>query len=644
MTVIEELRKKVKEANDAYWTKNKPVITDSEYDKLVESLRKLSPNDPLLDELGSEPLGDNKVVHAKPMLSLAKFYDWKEIVNWAASVARSEDEVFCASPKYDGVSIMLNNGTISTRGKHGMVGNNITHLSEHIRLISDIEIDDGKLIDVSVSLYDYLEHDDDVYTYSGMRGELLVSNRSFQRLQHNYPELFKDYKTCRNLAAGFANSKWDSDINCLTHSGAPVHIADFVSHRAFEIPVTLKELKAGRNVIAEIMQFINRPDGDYPVDGIVLRLADDAYGESLGVTAHHPKSAMAYKFTSETADVVLKEVEWSIGEEHITPVAIFDPVQIDGVHVQRADLHNPMWMEDHQIMIGSTLTIERRGGVIPKVIDVVNDPKVEYKSMVPQKCPVCGGPVKTVGKFICCTNDECPGKMVNKIIRGLNVLGIKGVGPALANRVVKDLNIHNIMEFAYTFRNGASAGYQQQLVKDFDRSQLTALNKISGIMRGGVTAEQLLASVCIPKCSTEFVTTVERNCGGIMNVVQITPVDRMYDEICDKCKKDATRNFMIWMENNRERFVEYTKLFKIEASAAPQPGSLTVCFTESGPKPRGELSKMAVAHGYSVTDNVNNCNILVCNNPNGETSKLKKARAKGIRIISYDDFIINMNQ
>jgi DNA ligase (NAD+) len=639
MTTVEELRRKVKEANDAYWIDNNPIMTDTEYDRCVENLRKLSPNDPILDELGSEEIGDNKVTHSKPMLSLAKYYDWKEIVSWCASVARTDDEIFMVSPKYDGISILLSNSQISTRGKNGVVGNDITHLAGHIRLITDIDVDDNRVIEAGVGLADYLEHDDDCYTYSGTRGELLISNGHFHRLQHNYPELFKDYKTCRNRAAGFANSKWDSDINNLCCSGHPIHIADFVSHRAYEIPVTLRELKEGRNMIAEIMQFINRPQIDYPVDGIVIRLADDQYGESLGVTAHHPRSAMAYKFTSETVDVVLKDVEWGVGEEHISPVAIFDPVALDGVMVERATLHNPMWMEDNLIMIGSILTIERRGGVIPKVIGVSNAPNVPYISIVPTKCPSCGGPVKRSGKFICCTNELCPGKISNKIIRGLNVLGIKGVGPALAESIIKDHDIKNIMEFADKFGSPDI----QTLATEFTKSQVTSLIKLSNVMKAGVTAEQLLASVCIPKCSTEFVSTVERKCGGIMNLVQTTPVDRMYDEICNKCKSDAVTNFMIWMENNREKFLEYVKLFKIESPVEQPKGSDTVCFTESGPKPRSEMLRIAIANGYSTTENVNNCTILVCNDPNGKTSKLKRARAKGIRILSYEDFLINMN-
>lgn len=641
MTNLEIIKSRIKEANDAYWKSNKPIISDTEYDKLVETLRKLSPNDPLLDELGSETLGEDKVTHAKPMLSLAKFYDFSDIVTWCASVARSDNEVFMVSPKYDGISLEFANNIISTRGKKGLVGNDITHLASHIGIISRFELDDDKVWNDGINLQEYIDHDDDIYGSASMRGELLVSHRMFQRLQHNYPELFADYKTCRNLAAGFANSKADSEIAELNR----VHIADFVSHRAFEIPVTLKELKAGRNVVAEVMQFINRPDVDYPVDGVVLRLADDAYGETLGVTAHHPRSAIAYKFTSETEQVVLKEVEWGIGEENISPVAIFAPVQIDGVMVKRATLHNPQWMEDHQIMIGSTLTIERRGGVIPKVIDVSNPSGKPYVSVVPKVCPSCGHPVKSVGKFIKCTNDKCPGKLANKIIRGLNVFGIKGVGPALADAVVKTMHINDIMEFATRFKTLDDAKLHQ-LSEMFNKDQVSALIKINSVMAGGVTAEQLLASVCIPKCSTEFVTTVERDCGGIVDLVNAVPVDMMYDKIVDHCNISAVTNFMIWMENNRERFLEYMQLFKIVQPVRVDSAAVkgVLCFTGSGPQPRKDLQALAMTKGYRCTENVNACTALVCEDPNGSSSKLRRAKAKGIQLMGYNEFLSLMNQ
>lgn len=635
---LDELRLRIKKANDAYWVDNNPIISDVEYDRLVEDLKNMNPNDPLLSELGHEKLGENKIRHLKPMRSLDKVYHWKDIVSWATSVSRSQDEVFMVSPKYDGCSIELYRGHISTRGKDGIVGNDISHLIGHIGIVFNAEADENGSHDiVGLDLDTYLNNDDDFYDKGRIVGELLISHHNFDRLKHNYPEVFSKYKTCRNLVAGFANSDYDSDISDLSVSGHPIHIADLVNHRAFEIPVTLKELQSGRNVQAEIMRFINDPKVDYPVDGIVLRLADDEYAESLGVTAHHPRGSMSFKFTSEQVQVTVKNIAWQVGESNITPVVEFDPTPLDGVMVKRATAHNVEWLEDNKIHIGSVITIERRGGVIPKVLFSEDDGNPA--AVAPQWCPTCGKPLTRKGKFLTCTNEECRSRVTNKIIRGLSVFGIKGVGPALADKAVDATGVTNIMDWVKWF------GYRDnehlsKLQPTFTKNELSILTRLSEIRTAGVTIDQLLASICIPKCSTEFVTTVENECGGIMHLLQIVPCDRMYDEIVNKCKIDAVTNFMQYMELNREKFLEYIKQFKIvEPVKKSSHIKGVVCFTGTGPKPRKDLQALAIANDYQCTENANQCTILVAADPYGNSGKLQKARKAGIKVISYEEFL-----
>lgn len=637
MTKLDQLRLQIKEANKAYWQDNRQIMSDPAYDRLVEELRQLSPNDPLLDELGKEKPSEDKITHKKPMLSLAKFYDWRLIVNWAASVARSDDELFMVSPKYDGLSVEFLNDKISTRGD-GYVGNDITHLTTHIGVIFEFQPDEKNgYIKNAMSLEDYIEHNDEIYGDDRFVGELLISHRWFDHLKHQYPDEFKDYKTCRNLVAGFANSKFDSDIANLRSGSTYTHIADLVLHRAYEIPVTLRELKAGRNVEAEIMRFINDPKIDYPVDGIVLRLADDQYAESLGVTRHHPRGSMSYKFTSESVKVEVKNIAWQVGEEHVSPIVEFDPTPLDGVLVKRATAHNAEWLEDNKIHVGSIITIERRGGVIPKVIDVEDDG--QPGACPPDWCPSCGGQLRRSGKFLSCPNENCRGKIVNKITRGLEVFGIKGVGPALAEKAINLTKVSNIMEWCRAFGSRDPVRLEELSKLKFTKNELSILTRIAEVREAGVTPAQILASVCIPKCSTEFVTTIEKECGGIQNLIQIVPCDMMYNHIVGKCKMDAVTNFMVWMELHKEEFVEYMKLFKIVAPKPVTDLRGIVCFTGSGPKPRQELASLSLKSGYQCTENANQCSILVAADPNGDSGKLKKARKQGIRIIGYDEFL-----
>ena len=635
---VDKLRAKIRAANDAYWKKSNPIITDTEYDRLVENLRALSPNDPLLTEIGKENDGEDKVWHIKPLLSLDKRYSWKEIIGWATKVARSDDEVFCVSPKYDGISIEQQNGRIITRG-NGKYGTDITHLASHISVVSWFEYNvDGKIVDDKMSLYDLLEHDDeDNPTY--MTGELLVPYWKFDKLKTTYPEVFADYKTPRNLASGFANSKSDSQIaNLMEDNRRSLYVADFVSHRAFEIPVTLRDLKAGRKVDQEVMRFINTSSIDYPVDGIVLRLSDDAYAQSLGVTQHHPLGSMAFKFTSEQVTVIIKSIDWQIGKQRVSPVANFDPVKLDGVMVKRATLHNPTWVKVYKVAVGSKVVIERRGGVIPRVMDVINDDP-NAKVDIPTVCPACGAKLEKDGLYLKCTNNECTGKISNQIVTGLTFFGLKGAGPSLVTKAVQEFYLRDIMDWAMTFGSRDQTTIDLLKKKGFTDNEIKVLTRITSVMNDGASPENILASVCIPKCSTEFARTIETQCGGIENLLSICPVDRMYDEIVNKCKMDAVTNFMIWIEDNYERFNQYFHMFHLLKTVVPTESKGTVCFTGAGPKPRKELQNIAISHGYQCTENANQATILVAADPTGNSSKLQKARKSGIRVIGYDEFL-----
>ena len=635
---VEQLRTKIRAANDAYWKDAKPIITDTEYDRLIENLRTLCPDDPLLDEIGKEKDGDNKVWHIKPMLSLSKDYSWKMLVAWACKVARSDDEMFMASPKYDGLSLEQQGDRIVTRG-NGKYGTDITHLATHICVVSHYEYDDdGKIMGDKMGLVPILEHED-FADPTRMVGELLVPYWRFDRLKLDYPEIFKDYKTPRNLCAGFANSKYDSDIARLGYdAGQNTYIADFVSHRAFEIPITLKELKEGKDPRPELMRFVNDKHVDYPVDGIVLRLADDEYAQSLGVTQHHPLGSRAFKFTSEQITVTVTSIDWQVGEQHITPVANFVPTKLDGVMVKRATLHNPTWMQANKVAVGSKIVVERRGGVIPRVMEVIND-DTNVKVELPTKCPACGTELKWDGLFLSCPSNECTGKIATKIVRGLSVFGMKGAGPALVTKAVQEFYLRDIIDWATTFGSRDQSTIDILRKKGFTTNEIKVLTSISTVMMDGATPANILASVCIPKCSTDFVNTIETECGGIVKLLSICPVDRMYDEIVNKCKIDAVTNFMQWMEENYERFMTYFDMFHILEPVKMDSSKPAICFTGTGPRPRKDLQSLAISHGYQCTENANQCNILVAADPNGDSSKLKKARVKGIKVISYEEFL-----
>ena len=636
MTVVDELRSQIQAANKAYWQDAKPIMTDIEYDKLIRKLAKLSPNDPILSEIGKDNSSGQKVEHKKRMYSLAKVYSIDAFLDWASKVARGPDEVFACSCKFDGISVEIADHRLITRGD-GIIGTDITHLAKWIicRLTSRGSSE--------VMMSSYLKSSD-----TRKVGELMIPLHKFQELRKNHPE-FADYKTCRNLAAGFANLKADSPLlKSMTVGDSTIPIATWVYHQGHELKYTLKELMSRKIDLIEKL----RDDGGFPSDGIVVRLDDRDYANSLGFTGHHPQGAMAIKFSDDSEYVQLDHIDWQVGEQRVTPVAVFAPTEIGGVVVQKATLHCPKFIKENRVTPGCELLVERRGGVIPKVIRVTPD---ESKPMVdiPTTCPVCGSALVESGAYVKCPNDKCKAGMVNRICRGLEILGCKGIGPALCTKLISEFYLEDIID---VFDEPLDRDVLEK--KGFSASSIKIiLTNLDKITTSPVTTSKLLRACCIPMVGKEFAQSVVNNYpGGIDALLEVVPVDRMYDELIHKpgIELPSLTNFMVWMELNKERFVIFRDMFvnrrpdKAESNfdelvnrvkALTDKKVETYCFTGSGPIPRNELIEHAYNLGHRTTDNANQCTVLVAADPTGNSSKLRKARAAGKPIISYEAFM-----
>lgn len=406
-------------------------------------------------------------------------------------------------------------------------------------------------------------------------------------------------------------------------------------HRAYEEEIALKDLEDPRTL--QRLERILRDFQGYPTDGMVFRLKDEPYAESLGMTAHHPRGAIALKWTAQQLPGKIKKIEWDVGNERLTPVAILEePCKFPGHLVQRATLHCAQWVREHHAGVGSNVIVEYAGGVIPKVVDVTFDENVKVE--IPQSCPYCGGKLEWVGKYLICTGSDCTGRIVNQILHGLEVFGLKGVGPALANKAVTELYLSNIMEWIEELGSRSPEIVDLLRKKGFTDHEILLLTRCAEVTEDGVTPEQLLMSVCIPHCGREFCRTIEEKCGGIQSLLEIVPCDAMYDVIVHACHLDAVTAFMIWMENNKEAFKEYMSLFKIVKPANQSSYKGVVCMTGAGPRPRKQLEKELLEKGYCPTENISEATLLICEDPSGSSSKLKKARARRLPIYGYDYF------
>jgi len=303
-----ELARLVEYHNRKYWAEGEPEISDDDYDRLVRALTEKDPHHPLLTQVQAPIVaGSGKIVHKNPMLSLDKAYSIEEVLTWAKKFARSPQEALLVQPKYDGISALWNEGILATRGD-GEVGENITDKVELIEL----EHPDG-----TMPLKDFS---------APARGEIVIREDDFKTLYANIRNRNgKTYKNSRNAVAGIMGLK---DIREMLLQHAKLTLADY---RLYSWPSRVDTLADDWPYLLEKAEAL-----PYPMDGIVIKLADEAYSASLGNTAHHPRGQIAFKFSGVRRESKLVNVEWSFGKNCLTPVAEIEPVEIGGTTIRHA--------------------------------------------------------------------------------------------------------------------------------------------------------------------------------------------------------------------------------------------------------------------------------------------------------------------
>lgn len=482
---VEQLAAIVSLANQQYWDEQAPTLPDPLYDQLVERLRVLDPAHSLLDEMGPNavPPGDAQdaatlakqppesrfgsgVAHQRPMLSLEKCYEAEELRAW---VEKRGGEVL-VMPKMDGVAASLwydPQGKLqvaATRGS-GQVGEDITlRMRELPNLPALLEPAPGQAVEV--------------------RGEVYMRRSIFDT---NYAH---EYSHPRNLTAGSLKRKdakegargehlqfyaYDIEGPNFAHESEKLQaLADF----GFDSP------DAQVISLDEVLQSVEshtqgRQARDYEVDGIVYRVADVAVYRELGATGHHPRGAIAYKFQGERAHSKLQEIEWSVSRTGaITPVAIFEAVQLDGASLTRASLHNLQRFEAMELNFGSLLVVTRRGGVIPMVERAIDPGDTSQPFESPSRCPACTQGVQRVQKrdgifLFCADPSRCLAARMGELEHFAKVIDMMGFGP-------------KFIELAFDAKLLRS-------IPDFFRLRAEDLEKLERV--GAKTAQNLLAEV-----------------------------------------------------------------------------------------------------------------------------------------------------
>jgi DNA ligase (NAD+) len=592
-----ELVNLIEKHNQLYWQNGVPEISDDAYDLLVRELESINPNHRLLKQVHTPAVAaSGKVKHKKPMLSLDKAYSLEELMTWAAKYARNSDELFLIQPKYDGISANFADGILATRGD-GELGENITDKIELIELETE--------------------------GYKGpldrpVRGEIIIRNDDFKNLYSKIRRKDgKFYKNSRNAVAGIMGLK---DITPMVQQGAKLTLIDY-NMVSFSV-----KLANFAEKWTEILQEVESLP--YPMDGLVIKLADQEYSDSLGMTAHHPRGQIAFKFSGVRKETTLLDVDWSFGKNCLTPVALLDPVEIGGVTIKHATLHNIQNIIDRDVHIGDTVTVERAGDVIPYIVESV--PGENRKSCIITHCPSCSSELRREGPEIQCINPECPETKVQRLLAAVRSIGIERLGEPNIRRMMQTLGVNSLKDiFDLTVDDILKLeGFKQ-------KSANNLFNEINSARR--VEDFKVLAALNIrgvgknvSKTILEHYTICELR---KLNTEQLSEIDGVGPERAEALFCELRKQ----SESLDELMNAVTILQTKGASAVKRP---TICFTGKMPEKRSYYEKLAAERGWEATSSVTKELLtLVANDPAAGGGKLKKAGKLGIEILSLDDWL-----
>ncbi len=583
--------------NRRYWEIGEPEISDEDYDALLRKLESINPEHPLLQKiLAPSVASTGKIRHSKPMLSLDKAYSLEEILEWAKKYTRSDKELFLVQPKYDGISANFANRILATRGD-GVDGENITDKLPLIEL--ETKGHKGKLD-------------------RPVRGEIVIRDDDFKTLySHIKRKDGKTYKNSRNAVAGIMGLKEIGDIL------AQCAKLTLVDYSLVSYSVTFAEFaEKWPGILKDVEEL------PYPMDGLVIKLADEAYGDSLGNTAHHPRSQIAFKFSGVRRKTKLLDVMWSFGKNCLTPVAQLEPVEIGGITIKQATLHNVKNLIDKDIQIGDMVTVERAGDVIPYIIS--REEGDNRRSPIIAECPCCKSKLLTDGPELRCTNPECTETKVQRILAAVRNIGIERLGEPNIRKMMNTLGVKTLKDIFELkledilklegFKDKSAGNLVREIqvarrVEDF--SLLAALN-IPGI--GKNTAKKILENYTLAELRT-------------LTVEQLSAIAGIGPERADAISREL-RSQSAFLDELLSSVELLTTKGGIETSLP------TICFTGKMPEHRTYYENLARKSGYEPLDAVTKeLSLLVAADLSSASSKIDKAKGYGVKIQSLDDWL-----
>ena len=637
---IEELIETLNEASAAYYDEASEIMSNYEYDALYDELESLE------KETGYTPLNSPtknvgytvqselpKERHRSRMLSLDKTKSREELAAWLG------DHEGLLSWKLDGLTVVL-----TYEG------------GELVKAVTRGNGDIGEVITPNARVFVNVPKHIPYKGHAVIRGEAVITYEEFDRINEAIDDADAKYKNPRNLCSGSVrqlNSKITAERNVrfyaftlseadgVDYEGLRSNQMKWMAEQGFDVVEYVKV--DNKSIFEAIDNYAERVHSfEIPSDGLVLTLEDLEYAATLGTTAKFPRDSLAFKWADQQAETILREIEWSPSRTGLlNPIAIFDPVELEGTTVKRASVHNLNIMETLKLGIGDTITVYKANMIIPQIGDnLTKSGNIE----LPSHCPVCDGATEiklmTGTKVLTCTNPNCLAKQVKRfsLFVSRDALNIEGLSE---QTLLKFIGLGYIKSFADIFR---LENHRDEIV-ELDGFGKKSYDKLSSSIEKArhTVPTRILVALGIPGVGVTTAAQIARACENKWAKISSLSYDELIaiNGIGEVMARDYEAFFAD--EHNKSVVLDLVGELDIDESYEKAGEALSgEIFVITGSlehyKSRTELKKEIEAQGGKVAGSVSkNTSYLVTNNPESGSSKNKAAAELGVKIITEDE-------
>lgn len=641
ITRMKELISILNKASELYYQKNTIMMTDYEYDHLYDELVELEKetnmtlsNSPTINVEPEISSSLKQVEHPSPMLSLAKTKKVSELENFLGN------KEGLLSWKLDGLTIVLtyeDGKLISgvTRGT-GIIGELVT---ENVKQFKNVPLTipyKGRLV---------------------LRGEAIIKYSDFNRMNEELGDGSSQYKNPRNLCSGSVR-QLDSSItakrcvNCIIFaliesstniSNLKSECFDWLKNQGFEV---VEHYKVTKNTVKEqVLMFKEKvKEYDIPSDGLVITYDDIAYGNSLGTTAKFPKHSLAFKWKDETVATTLRKVDWLVSRTGlINPVAVFDPVELEGTIVSRASVHNVSILEGLKLGIGDTIMVYKANMIIPQI---ASNSTQSGNLEIPDRCPVCGSKASIISnsdvKYLYCMNDFCKAKLIKRLslFVSRNAMNIDGISDMILNKLITEKIVNNYKDLYHLDR------HKDKIIAFEGFGEKSYSNMVNSIEKSRhVKLANFIYALGIPDIGFSRAKLICNHFNNDFNKISNLTYEELSNisGVGDVIAKEWIDTF------SNPDFIEELKELKEEidipkasTNSNKDLDGLTFVITGSLNKftNRDTMIEFIEEHGGKVVTSISSkVNYLINNDITSTSTKNSKAKELGISIIDEDKFL-----